>query len=388
VVRRGKDFIAIDKKGVDGLKPRLKDTKFRVEDEVVTGIAVKGIRFSGSTLRFMIPVAALAETERGPVIIVRETERLRERPVEPLVDALNDLNIRCEVKDARDGKSKFVVVTPSSEKGGKTSIRGDVSSQFITGLLLACPRFEKDTDIFVTTEVESKPYVRLTLNVLRDFGVEVYVTEDLRHFKIRGNQSYMPREFEVEGDFSSAAFLLAAGAINGEVEVNGLNIESAQGDKAIVDILSRMGARLVKKGEGITARKSKLGGIEINLRDTPDLGPICAVLGCHAKGKTIISGAGRLRIKESDRLSAITRELRKMGAIIKEEKDGLIVNGGVRLKGAVIDPHNDHRIAMSCAVAALAAEGETRILNPGCVSKSYPDFFRDLKSLGAGVKGA
>lgn len=339
-------------------------------------IRINVIEYSGSSLRFLIPVSALAKTQR-PIAFTRKG-RLRERPIEPLLEAMRKLGVNSEIR--KQGNIELVIIQPGIE-GGETEIMGDISSQFITGLLFACPRAENDTEITVTTELESKPYVELTLGVLKDFGIEVKASKDLRKFNIPGNQHYKSREFKVEGDYSSAAFLLAAGAINGCIEVNGLNINSKQGDKKILNILKRMGAEIEVEEESIYVKTSELKGIKIDGGDIPDLIPICAVLGCFADGKTIITNAERLRIKESDRLAAITKELTKMGANITESNDGLIIYGKCNLRGAEINPHNDHRIAMACAIAGLSAEGETTINNSECVNKSYPSFFEDLRKL-------
>ena len=341
-----------------------------------TEIRINVIKYSGSSLRFIIPIAALVKTTI-PIAFAREG-RLRERPIEPLLEALRKLGVNSEIQ--KQGDIDLVIIRPGL-KGGKTEICGDVSSQFITGLLFACPRAENGTKITVTTDLESKPYVVLTLGVLKDFGIEVKTSKDLRKFNIPGGQHYKSREFRVEGDYSSGAFLLAAGAINGDIEVKGLNMNSKQGDKEILNILSRMGAEIDVKEDSIRVKTSELKGIEIDGKDIPDLIPICAVLGCFAEGETTITNAERLRIKESDRLTAVTRELTKMGAKITESNGGLIVHGRCDLKGTKINPYNDHRIAMACAVAGLSAEGKTTINNSECVNKSYPSFFEDLCKL-------
>jgi len=346
-------------------------------------ILINSIKYSGSSLRFLIPVAALSpslsetgKTGNSVVFIIKE--RLKERPIEPLLKALKKLCVEYKYY-VGDEYNKIEIY--SKLKGGKTDIEGNISSQFITGLLLSCPKAENNTEITITTEPESKNYIELTLDVLKKFGIKIEASKDLKKFNIPGNQHYKGGEFRIEGDYSSAAFFLAAGAINGDIEVKGLNINSKQGDKEILNILTRMGADLNIKKNSIHVKTSMLKGIDIDGRNIPDLIPICTVLCCFALGESRIINAGRLRIKESDRLSAISQELNKMGAKITELEDGLIIKGKCRLKGAEIDPHNDHRIAMSCAIAALSAEGETIINNPKCVDKSYPDFFKDLNKL-------
>ena len=319
---------------------------------------------SGTTYRFLLPIAALAEGETR----ILTGGRLAERPIEPLLDALKQLG--AEIK--ADGNS---IIINGKIKGGKVRIPGDVSSQFISGLLFIAPLSEKGVEIELTTALESKPYVDMTVSVMKEFGIEV------DGLKVRGGQNFKAMDYEVEGDYSSAAFLLAAGAINGEVEVTGLNPESVQGDKRIIEILKGMSAEI---DNSIKTKKSNLEGIDIDVKDIPDLVPILAVLGCFANGETKILNAGRLREKESDRLAAMAAELGKMGAAIEEGEDSMTIKGG-ELSGARINPHNDHRIAMACAVAGLNAEGETVIENSDCVKKSYPEFFKDLTKVGADI---
>ncbi|PVX25910.1 MAG: 3-phosphoshikimate 1-carboxyvinyltransferase [Candidatus Bathyarchaeum sp.] len=337
-------------------------------------------RESGSTLRFMIPVAALAD---GPSKFLFGASFAR-RPVSPLLDSLKELGVESEVQE--DGSS--VLIAGGGIRGGKTSIRGDISSQFISGLLFACPKAKEDTEISVTTSLESLGYVEMTLEVLVKHGVEGTVNPSLSRLLIHSNQNFVPCDHTVPGDFSSAAFLLAAAAVtSSKVTVQNLDYETSQGDRAILEILQEMGAA-VKIGENsVEVEGGNLVGIDIDAKDIPDLVPICAVLACYAEGRSEIYNAKRLRFKESDRLASVTAELRKMGAEIKENDDGLTINGICKLQGAQIDPHNDHRIAMSCAVAALGAKGETKIQDVECINKSYPQFFSDLRALGANVIG-
>lgn len=337
-------------------------------------IIIDTIKESGSTLRFIIPLACISKIKKPITFVIKG--RLKERPVEPLTNALSELGAKYKISRTHDSAS---ITIYEGIVGGKTEIPGNISSQFITGLLFACPRAKNDTEINLTTELESKSYVEITLDVLNNFGINIQ-TEDMQKFKINGNQHYKNIEFEVEGDYSSAAFLLVGGAINGDIIVKNLNINSRQGDKEILNILARMNAKIEINEKGVNVKKSNLKGIEIDAKNIPDLVPICAVLGCFAEGETRIFNAGRLRFKESNRLEAITKELRKMNANIEETNDGLIIRKSY-LKGAIIDPHNDHRIAMSCAIAGLCAEGKTVIENAECVNKSYPRFFEDIENL-------
>jgi 3-phosphoshikimate 1-carboxyvinyltransferase len=337
-------------------------------------------RESGSTLRFMIPVAALASGSSTFLF----GASFEQRPVAPLLDSLKELGVDTFIQS--DGSS--VSVGGGGIKGGKTSIRGDVSSQFISGLLFACPKAKEDTEITVTTKLQSKGYVEMTLEVLSKHEIKSDVNPDLSRLWISANQSYRSCDNTVPGDFSSAAFLLAAAAVtSSKVTVDCLDYQRCQGDKAIVDILEEMGASVVVRDNSVEVTGKPLVGVDIDAKDIPDLVPVCAVLACYAEGRSEIYNAKRLRYKESDRLESISTELKKMDADITINKDGLTINGGILLHGATIDPHNDHRIAMACAVAALGAVGETKIQNVECINKSYPKFFSDLCALGGNVVG-
>ncbi len=339
---------------------------------------------SGATLRFMIPVVALAD---GPsTLLFRQS--LERRPVEPLLHGLKDLGVETSMGTV-DGKS-YVKVEGGGIKGGKTGIPGNVSSQFISGLMFACPLAQANTEITVTTPLESKGYVEMTKEVLAIHGINVLVKENFRLIQIPASQRYKPSDHSAPGDFSSAAFLLAAAAISHScVEVDNLDYSLVQGDKAIIGVLKEMGV----EGE-VCSYRIKISGsgkplksFYVDAKDTPDLVPVYAALACYARGTSRIHGAARLRLKESDRLQSLYLELRKMGAEISANSESLTVKGPCRLHGAEIDPHNDHRIVMACAIAALGAEGETVIHNAECVQKSYPSFFVDLESLGVKMIG-
>lgn len=358
---------------------------------VVTGAAsLKGTekpidcRESGATLRFLVPVAALAA--KPSVFLLGAS--LEKRPVEPLLQSLRQLGV--ESSTGRILGRSFVKVEPGGIRGGKTSIRGDVSSQFISGLMFACPRAENDTEINLTTSLESTGYVEMTREVLLKHGIKVFFSLGDRELRIPSGQKYVPCDHRVPGDFSSAAFLFAAAAIiDSEVTVKNLDCSFWQSDNAIVDILEQMGItekvcndQIDLKGNG-----KPLKAVDVNAKNTPDLVPVLATLSCYAKGTSRIYGVKRLRLKESDRLEALHLELGKMGADIVIDEDSITVHGPFKLHGAEVDPHNDHRIAMACTVAALGAEGETLIHDAECVKKSYPRFFTDLCSLGVDVVG-
>jgi 3-phosphoshikimate 1-carboxyvinyltransferase len=337
---------------------------------------------SGATLRFMIPIAALA-TAPSILVFRRSLER---RPVEPLLESLWQLGAKAHSGKLDDADAVFV--DGGGIGGGKTTIPGNVSSQFVSGLMFACPMAKEDTEITLSSSLESEDYVKMTEIVLSNHAIVVEICEN-RLF-ISAKQTYKPADDKVPGDFSSAAFLLAAAAITkSKVQVNNLDYGSVQGDKAISGILKQMGVngKVCPNSVEIEGESNALEAVNVDARNIPDLVPAIAVLACYAKGNSHIFGAHRLRLKESDRLNSLSCELTKMGAQIIANRDGLTVRGGSRLRGALIDPHNDHRIAMACAVAALGAEGETTIQNAECVRKSYPQFFTHLRELGADVVG-
>ena len=338
-------------------------------------------RESGSTLRFMIPVAALAS---GPSRFLFGAS-FEKRPISPLLNSLKNLGADSMVHK----NSNSVSISGGGITGGRTSIRGDISSQFISGLLFACPKAMEDTEISISTPLESKGYVEMTLEVIIKHGLDGSVNPDLSKLWIPSNQNYSPCNHVVPGDFSSAAFLLAAGAVtSSKVKVTNLNYNSSQGDKAILEILADMGGSITVEKDFVTFEGEQLSAIDIDAKDIPDLVPICAVLACYAHGTTEIFHAHRLRYKESDRLHSIYNELKKMGANIILNEDGLVITGSSVLHGALIDSHNDHRIAMACTIAALGAKGKTKIQNVECINKSYPNFLSDMKVLGVNLIGS
>jgi 3-phosphoshikimate 1-carboxyvinyltransferase len=336
---------------------------------------------SGATLRFMIPVAALAV---GSTTLVFRGS-IEQRPVEPLLNSLKDLGAEAHV--GKHGDLDAVFVEGGGIEGGKTSIAGDISSQFISGLMFACPMAKKDVKIRLTSPLESADYVKMTQAVLSKHAVKVTLEDDC--ILIHAGQTYNAANGIVPGDFSSAAFLIVAAAITrSKVTVTNLDYESVQGDKAILTVLKRMGVegKVCPDSIEIEGTGAPLKPIDVDAKNIPDLVPAIAVLSCYANGVSHISGAKRLRLKESDRLQSIFAELTKMGAQITITNDGLTVKGAP-LHGAVIDPHNDHRIAMAAAIAALGAEGKTTVTDPECIRKSYPQFYTHLKQLGVDVVG-
>ncbi|MCS7097962.1 MAG: 3-phosphoshikimate 1-carboxyvinyltransferase, partial [Candidatus Methanomethyliaceae archaeon] len=309
-------------------------------------------------------------------------ETLRKRPVGELLNSLNSLGVKCY--STKGNGLPPVVVMGGGIEGGRAYIRGDVSSQFISALLISCTKAKNDTILNIIKPIFSKNYIEMSLKVLSSFGADIEKTEE--GFLIKGNQKLTPCDFVVEGDYSSAAFLIAAGLLMGDVSIEGLNFQSLQGDRRIIEILNSMGGEIEISNGILRARKSKLNGLILDMNDVPDLVPIIAVVATQADGTTIIKGIERLRLKESDRIITTTNMLRAFGAMVNIHENTIIIHGPSSLKAAKINPFNDHRIAMASAIASLIAKGESIIENAECVSKSYPSFFDDLKSLGAKVE--
>lgn len=327
---------------------------------------------SGSTLRFFVPISLLfAET-----VEFSGKGRLMERPLSPYFEIFDRQGINYSSKDG-------VLTISGKLHSGDFVIDGSISSQFITGLLFALPLLDGDSRILIENGLSSKGYIDITLDVLKDFGIDV-INEDYKSFYIKGNQKYKARTYHVEGDFSQAAFFLTAGALGGDILCKGLSPESLQGDRKILEIIEAAGGKIEKVGSSsFRVSGGELQGISVDADEIPDLVPILSVLFAYCNGESRIENAGRLRIKESDRLSAITKELSKMGADIVEGEDFLVIRGKSHLYGANTQSHNDHRISMAISIAALRAEGEVTIEEGrNSVKKSYPDFFEDYKILG------
>jgi 3-phosphoshikimate 1-carboxyvinyltransferase len=337
---------------------------------------------SGTTTRLVTATAALQDD----LTVLTGDASLRSRPQGALLEAIEDLGGYAE-STRRNGQAPLVVGEGIS--GGHVAIPGDVSSQYITALLMAGAVTDEGIDVELTTGLKSSPYVDITLEVLEAYGVDAETTAD--GYSVAGDQTYDPEggEYQVPGDFSSISYLLAMGALAADDEVVVTSaVPSAQGDTAIVDILDRMGADLhwdEDAGE-ITVRQSDLSGIEVGVEDTPDLLPTIATLGAAADGVTRITDAEHVRYKETDRVSAMAEELTKMGAEVEEKEDELIVSGeDTDLQGATVDGRADHRIIMSLAVAGLVADGETTVTGAEHVDVSFPNFFDLLADLGASV---
>ncbi|AHF79882.1 3-phosphoshikimate 1-carboxyvinyltransferase [Thermococcus paralvinellae] len=318
---------------------------------------------SGTTARLAIGISALADGES----VIDGKESLRKRPMEPLLKALSDLGV----------KTKSNGFLPVRVFGGKiredyVRVDGSISSQFITALLFLGAKVGLSVEVLNPV---SKPYLEITLRTLKWANVKVERDDGIFHVY----QGIKAEHFSIPGDYSSASFFLVAGAIFGKVRVEGLDKDDVQADKVIVELLREFGANVKVGKDYVEVERGELVGQEVDCRDFPDLFPVLAVLGAYSEGRTVLR-AKHLRYKESDRIRAMALNLAKMGAKVKELDDGLIISKS-ELRGTVLNPQNDHRIAMALTIAALGARGKSVILNERCVEKSYPNFFGDLRGL-------
>ncbi len=330
---------------------------------------------SGSTLRFLIPVAAAL----GFDVEFRGFGRLPTRPIAPLLEALSENGAEFEYNGA------LPLVMKGGLRSGKFIIRGDISSQFISGLIFALPLLPGDSEIEITGKVESESYIDITLDAVSKFGIEAIRCEN--RIYIKGNQKYKPPgRFIVEGDWSNAAFWAVLGAFSDEgVTCRGVDNESIQGDREILDILGRFGAKVICGKDFFTVRRGELSGIRIDAAPIPDLVPVLSVAASVAKGETEIYNAGRLRIKESDRILTTEAMIRNLGGEIRTEDDCIYISGKDALCGGSVSSANDHRIVMSAAVAAAVSDREVNILGAEAVKKSYGNFFDEYKKLGCNI---
>lgn len=330
---------------------------------------------SGSTLRFLIPIAAVT----GEKVEFTGRGRLIDRPLAAYYEIFDNQKLHYT-----NDNGKLPLTIEGKLIPGEYRVKGNISSQFISGLLFALPLLDGDSKIIITTPLESKPYVDLTIEMLKNFSVNVE-NNDYKEILIKGNQKYIAADYEVEGDFSQAAFWLTAGTLGADVVCQGLNMKSLQGDKVILDIIRDMGGKLSSEGSSVQSLPSPTRGSRIDVSQCPDLVPVLAVLAALSNGTTEIVNAGRLRIKESDRLRAISCELNKIGADVEEKPEGLLIRGREVLKGGTVNSWNDHRIAMALAIASIKCTGPIIIEDSECVKKSYPDFWEDFRRLGGNV---
>ncbi len=340
---------------------------------------------SGSTLRFMLPVVCslgcdASLTGRG---------RLPERPLSPLYEQLVEHGAELSPQGSLPLEVRGRI------RAGRYELAGNVSSQYVSGLMLAAPLLRAPVEVVVTEPVESRPYIDLTVSVLRAFGVGVSRTRGVSEsgapalvYDVSASDGLAsPGSLVVGGDWSNAAFWLVAGALSDRgVAVRGLDASSAQGDRAILAALSLLGAHVLRTPSGAAVRPTELKGATLDVSDCPDLVPPLAAAAALAEGTTRLVGAARLRLKESDRIETVSAALRTLGASVETTEDGLVITGSRTLRGGTVDSANDHRIAMMAAILATRCDAPTTILGAECVEKSYPRFFDDLASLGGRVE--
>ncbi len=325
---------------------------------------------SGSTLRFFIPIAAAG----GVTATFKGRGRLPERPLGVYLESLPEAGVKCACE------KNLPLTIEGKLQSGVFNIAGNISSQFITGFLLALPLLKGDSRIVLTTELQSEGYVDMTIRCMERFGVIVERT-DYGYF-VSGNQRYKAQDYRCEGDWSQAAFFMAAGAVSGAVSVEGLDFMSAQGDKKIALLLREFGADVELTDNGVRVKKSELRAIDIDASQIPDLVPILAVAASFAKGTTRIYNAERLRAKESDRLKSTADMLNALGGEVKVTADGLLISGKDSLKGGKVNGCNDHRIVMSASIAALRCEDKVEVTDKESINKSFPNYFEEYEKLG------
>ncbi len=332
---------------------------------------------SGSTLRFILPiVGALGATARLSL-----SGRLPSRPLSPLWEEL----IRGGMTLSWENEN--TIFCSGQLQSGAYSLPGNISSQFISGLLFALPLLSGESTLKLTGKVESVQYIKMTLSALETFGIPFPFSDSA--YKIEGGRRpSLPEKtaLTAEGDWSNAAFWLSAGALSGGITVDGLSSASLQGDKEIINLLKRFGAEVFETDSSVTIRGGKLKSIEIDAKDVPDLVPILAVIASAAEGETKIYNASRLRLKESDRLKTVTDMLTALGGNIRETEDGLIIKGGTPLSGGTARSAGDHRIAMSAAISSMLCTGPVTIKGAEAVSKSYPKFWEHFSALGGQIE--
>ena len=328
---------------------------------------------SGSTFRFMLPVAA----SLGGKALFFGSKRLSQRPILPLCECLEKHGVVFE-----NGKGTLPCEIDGKIKSGVYEIAGDVSSQFVSGLMMALGNIGGG-EIKITGQIKSAPYIEITAEVMKLFGVDVNKSDSGYIIKSDGYKT--TGEAFVEGDLSNAAFHLAMGALGGEVKIFGLKENTAQGDGKIIDILKEMGADVVREKDAVTIKKSALSPIMIDCEDIPDIVPILCVIASGVKGESVFYNIKRLREKESDRVESTCALIKGLGGNITADENTIKVNGTGKLRGGIVDSFNDHRIAMSAAAASVICDEEVTIKDAQAVNKSYPDFFEKFALLGGEI---
>ena len=324
---------------------------------------------SGTSYRLLLSVAALADGK----YLFTGSDRMKERPVAYLVDTLKSLGVDAKYVEKKGFPP--VLINASGIKGGKVNIPGNISSQYISSLLLSGPYAKSDLTIEISGDMVSRPYIDLTLDVMNAFGVKVEKKDD-KIFNIPYGQSYSPREYTIDGDVSSASYFWGAAAItSGTVKTENIHPHSTrQGDIRLLDILKKMGCEVSREDDSVTVNGAHIKGVNVDMGSMPDMVPTLAVVALFAEGTTIISNVSHLKHKESDRIADTANEIRRIGGRVDEREDGLVIYGGEKLVGAEIDPHNDHRLAMSFAMAGLRVP-DILVKGEDCVNKSFPHFW-------------
>lgn len=342
---------------------------FRIKDAIID------CGESGSTLRFLIPIVAAG----GVNACFIGKGKLPSRPIGIYQECLPRAGVKLDCKNG------LPLIVTGELKPNVFLLPGDISSQFVTGLLMALPLLNGNSELILTSALESQGYVEVTIEVLKNFGINIIRTE--KGFYIPGNQKYKPIDFVVEGDWSQAAFFIAAATLskdkNTSITIEGLNRNSFQGDKAAFEIFSQFGATIDFIGNDLIVKPgNELCAINLNASQIPDLVPVVAFTAMFAKGTTIISGARRLKLKESDRLISSSLGINCLGGDSRVEPDGITVNGKMKIKGGIVEGFNDHRIVMAASITAVRTDGEIIINDAQSVNKSYPNFFNDYNKLG------
>ncbi len=332
---------------------------------------------SGSTIRFMIPIALVVDSP----ITFEGRNNLVNRPLDVFTQIFDELGIKYE-----RGEKYLPMKVYNGLKPATYKVRGDVSSQFITGLLYALPLLNGDSKIEITTKLESKGYIDLTMDVLKKFGITIK-TDDYKTFDIKGNQKYKPLDYTVEGDYSQVAFWAVANTLGSDINILCMNENSYQGDKKIISDINDFGGKVYFKDGMFKSDSSKTHGTTIDFANSPDLGPILTVLASLSEGHSTFTSVERLRIKECDRVTCMVEELKKMGANLIDAGDTMEIDGVSMLKPSLdLDSHNDHRIVMALAIASTKCSGKIRILNASAIKKSYPHFFKAFEAVGGIVE--
>ncbi len=328
---------------------------------------------SAATLRFLTAITAIIPGECR----LHAKPTLVARPIDPLLDALRQIGVECH----REAKNGSITIQGGNINKDVTSLPGDISSQYVSALLMLAPLLKRGLNIRLTTPLESRGYVEMTIECLNQFGIKVVALPSFNSFFV-SSQKYQPTKYTIEGDWSSVSYLLAAGALNGSVEISNLDSASLQGDKILLNFLHEMGATvgLDRTTFRVSKPANELRPIKVDLKESIDLLPTMMVLAAFAKGKSEFHGIARARLKESDRVKTMQEELEKTGVKV-ESRDDIVYVQGTTPKGAIFESHNDHRIAMALSLIGICC-GETTIKGAECVSKTYPEYWDTIKNLG------